>query len=380
MRKPATNVAAACALFALVSACTSGTGTTPASPTAIATTIKEPDVSQDESGPESPISYGLQVPTGATQLGPLIRYRSARLVAAYEPELTAALAQKEAEASAKAAEKEAEAGTDATPTPSPTPSIDTPPSDDTFKLLDESPRPDTTISLMRIDGNPTDVVRRMLAEVNALLPDSDLVLDDLSQYCSAKERRIIACRLAVRGLTAADRDVRITVTVDPGNLTTRTSGPSNLTRPVMTLMIEYVGEPRKGQLNREKNSLDKIPSTSSRDKSDLIWPKMDEDAPATTPLVNGWIAPANSDIILSGSRTPFVMITTPSATESDLIAQQFAVRNTDKGAFTKDVVEDLNEVSTTYTATTDDGSIARATFVLSARGNYTALFYSPPTK
>ena len=107
---------------------------------------------------------------------------------------------------------------------------------------------------------------------------------------------------------------------------------------------------------------------------------MDEDAPATTPLVNGWIAPANSDIILSGSRTPFVMITTPSATESDLIAQQFAVRNTDKGAFTKDVVEDLNEVSTTYTATTDDGSIARATFVLSARGNYTALFYSPPTK
>ena len=82
------------------------------------------------------------------------------------------------------------------------------------------------------------------------------------------------------------------MTVDPGNITTRTSGPSDLTRPVMTLSVEYVGEPRKGQLSRESNSLDGVKGIDSApEKSGLIWPKMDEDAPATSKLLNGWTAP-----------------------------------------------------------------------------------------
>ncbi len=126
---------------------------------------------EHEAGPDSPITYGFKVPKGATQIGPLARFRSAALIAAYKPELDAAIAQREAEDKDKADQAEREG----TPLPSEVPKIDTPPSDDTFKPIEDPPKPDTTISLMRIDGKPTDVVRRMLAQISAAIPASDVV-------------------------------------------------------------------------------------------------------------------------------------------------------------------------------------------------------------
>ena len=362
--------------LSLVAACDGGRSGADPTPTSTQTTTKAPDVTEHESGPESPITYGLQVPRGATQLGPLIRYRSARLIAAFLPELKAAQAQKDAEARDKEAEQASE-GTPPTPT---TPTPDTRPSDDTFKLLEDRPRPDSAISLMRIDGSPSDVVRRMLSQIAALLPDSGVSTDNLADYCSSKERRITSCRLAISGIANGDREIRVVMTVDPGSITTRTSGPSDLTRPVMTVSVEYVGEPRKGQLSRESTSLDGVKGIdSSPDKSGLIWPKMDEDAPATSKLLNGWTAPTSATILLSGYHPEFVVITAKRAVDADVTAEQYVLRNSPNGRITKDVVEDLNEVSTTYTTQTKDGSTARATYVLSARGNYTVLFYDPAT-
>lgn len=362
--------------LSLVAACDGGSAGADPTPTSTQTTTKAPDVTEHESGPESPITYGLQVPRGATQLGPLIRYRSARLVAAFLPELKAAQAQKDAEARDKEAEQASE-GTPPTPT---TPTPDTRPSDDTFKLLEDRPRPDSAISLMRIDGSPSDVVRRMLSQIAALLPDSGVSTDNLADYCSSKERRITSCRLAISGIANGDREIRVVMTVDPGSISTRTSGPSDLTRPVMTVSVEYVGEPRKGQLSRESTSLDGVKGIdSSPDKSGLIWPKMDEDAPATSKLLNGWTAPTSATILLSGYHPEFVVITAKRAVDADVTAEQYVLRNSPNGRITKDVVEDLNEVSTTYTTQTKDGSTARATYVLSARGNYTVLFYDPAT-
>ncbi|WP_157412861.1 hypothetical protein [Aeromicrobium sp. Root236] len=362
-------------LVALTSlaACDGGSGGGP-TPTSTQTTTQPPDVTEHESGPESPITYGLQVPRGATQLGPLIRYRSARLIAAYLPELKAAQAQKDAEARDKAAE-EASEGTPTTPT---TPTPDTRPSDDSFKLLDDPPKPDSTVSLMRIDGDPSDVVRRMLAQIAALLPDSGVSTDDLGNYCTSAQRRITRCRLAIQGIAQEDREIRVVMTVDPGKIATRTSGPSDLTRPVMTLSVEYVGEPRKGQLSRESNSLDGVKGIDSEpEKSGLIWPKMDEDAPATSKLLNGWTAPTTASILLSGYHPSFVVITAKRAVDADVAAEQYVLANSPNGRVSKDVVEDLNEVSTTYTTRTKNGGTARATYVLSARGNYSVLFYDP---
>jgi hypothetical protein len=362
--------------LSLVAACDGGASGADPTPTSTQTTTKAPDVTEHESGPESPITYGLQVPRGATQLGPLIRYRSARLIAAFLPELKAAQAQKDAEARDREAEQASE-GTPPTPT---TPTPDTRPSDDTFKLLEDRPRPDSAISLMRIDGSPSDVVRRMLSQIAALLPDSGVSTDNLGDYCSSKERRITSCRLAISGIANGDREIRVVMTVDPGSISTRTSGPSDLTRPVMTVSVEYVGEPRKGQLSRESTSLDGVKGIdSSPDRSGLIWPKMDEDAPATSKLLNGWTAPTSATILLSGYHPEFVVITAKRAVDADVTAEQYVLRNSPNGRITKDVVEDLNEVSTTYTTQTKDGGTARATYVLSARGNYTVLFYEPAT-
>src|SRR4051794_10488610 len=97
MTKRTTATVLACAVLAVLTGCTSSKGATIDDPTATATTVKPADVSEHESGPESPITYGFEVPRGATQLGPLVRFRSARLIAAYQPELDAAIAQKAAE-------------------------------------------------------------------------------------------------------------------------------------------------------------------------------------------------------------------------------------------------------------------------------------------
>jgi hypothetical protein len=370
-------LAAAVALVATLAACDGGGATDDPAPTATAAvpTTEQPNLSEHESGPESPIAYGLFVPEGATQLGPLFRYRSSRLIAAYRPELQAAQAQRDAEEADRLAEDLAEG----TPSPSPTPTPTTRPSDDSFDLLEDPPRPDTSISLMRIDGDPSDVVRRMMAQMDAAVPDANLVLDDLSQYCTSEERRITHCQVVVRGMTEGDREIRVTMQVDPGQLATRTAAPASLTRPVMQVTAEFVGDARTGQLGRDTGSLDDIPDVQSEDeRSGLIWPKMDLDADLSTPLVNGWIAPPAATLLLSGFSPQFVAMTTQKAVDADQVAEQFVAAAAPGKTVTKDVAEDLNSVSTMYAVRTKDGSIARAVNILSARGNYTALFFTPP--
>ena len=378
MSKSATLAAMTCAVLVLVGGCQSDPSDTQATPVSSTKTTQPADVSDHEAGPDSPITYGFKVPKGATQLGPLERFRSAKLIAAYQPELDAAIAQREAEDKDKADQAEREG----TPLPSKVPPIDTPPSDDTFKPIEDPPKPDSTISMMRIDGKPTDVVRRMLAQIKAALPSAGVVTNDLSKYCTAVDRRITGCRLDVRGLTTDERDIHVTMTVDPGNVKTRTSPPAAQERPVMTLSIEYVGNPRTGQLTRESNEIKNVEDIKSGgDISGLIFPRMDEDAPSDAPLVRKWVAPRAATIILSGFNPGFVMLTTERATDGDQIAQQFVIDAGVKGVFTKDVSEDLNEVSTTYSAIAADGATVRATNVLTARGSYTMLFsYPAPAK
>ena len=329
------------------------------------------DVAEHESGPQSPLSFGLEVPDGATQLGPLVRYRSAALIQAFQPELDAALAEREA-AEERAREEAEEAGEEP-PTPAPTP--ETRPSEDTFAALERPPKPDVTISLMRVDGDPTTVLRRMLAQVDTVLPDADLVTDDIGEYCESTERRITGCEVVARGMTVDDRDLRITVTVDPGDLATRTAYVASALRPVMTLKVQYVGDPRSGQLEPRPESVDVPRDVEGEDTSGLIWPSMDVEAAEDTELVEGWTTPDEATVLLSGARPRFVSLATDRVRQADEIAEDVA---TSVGEPTKDVVEDLNEISTTYTARSEDGTVVRSIFVLSARGNYVMLLSTPP--
>ncbi len=372
MRRRAAASAAAGLLLAITAGCSQPAGTSPGP----ASTPDRPvptDVSEHESGPESPIAYGLQVPRGATQVGPLVRFRSERLIEAYRPELDAAQAQRDAEQQRRRDEAEA----NGTPLPPPTPTPTTQPSDDTFRLLDAPPKPDTTISLMRIDGSPTQVVRRMAAQIDHVLPDAGIIRSDLSTYCDDRDRRITQCRIEAEGRAHNQRDLKITLVVDPGDLKTRTAPPAANRNPVMMLTVEYVGDPRLGQVDRRGDGDVDVPrEVTQTDTSGLIWPRMDEDAPLTSPLLNDWSAPLGSTLLLSGYSPDFVAMATTKALDADRIASSFAESVADEPE--KDVVEDLNEITTTYMATRRNGEMAMASYVLSARGYYAMLFYTPP--
>jgi hypothetical protein len=313
------------------------------------------------------------VPRGAAQVGPLVRYRSKRLIKAYRPELDAAQAQRDAEQQRRRTDAEA----NGTPLPPPTPTPTTEPSDDTFNLLDNPPKPDTTIALMRVDGSPTQVVRRMVAQIDTVLPKAGIIRSDISTYCDEQNRRISGCHLMAEGKTANDRDLKITLDVDPGNLKTRTAPPSTNRNPVMELKVEYVGDPRNGQLDRQGDGNVDVPrDVKARDTSGLIWPRMDEAASPTTPLLNDWSAPLGSTLLLSGFDPDFAAVATTKALDADHIASSFAESVADEPA--KDVVEDLNEITTTYIAKGKNGEVALASYVLSARGYYAILLYTPP--
>ena len=375
MRRRAAVAMSACLLIAVTAGCDQTAGSLSPDPSRTSDLPSPADLSEHESGPESPIAYGLQVPRGAAQVGPLVRYRSKKLIKAYEPELDAAQAKRDAEQQRRRTEAEA----NGTPLPPPTPTPTTEPSDDTFDLLDTPPKPDITIAVMRIDGSPTQVVRRMVAQIDAVLPEAEIKSSDITTYCDAENRRITGCHVDARGTTTNDRDLRIRLDVDPGDVKTRTSPPSTNENPVMVLKVAYVGDPRDGQENRQGDgNLDVPRDVKTPDTSGLIWPKMDEDAASTTPLLNDWTAPLGSTLLLSGYDPDFAATATTKALDADHIASTFADSVADEP--TKDVVEDLNEITTTYIARGKNGEVALASYVLSARGYYAMLFYTPPTR
>ena len=364
-------------LVTLVAGC-SPRATTP-KPTQTTTSSPEPaeasdsaDATADESGPDSPIAYGFRVPRGASQVGPLVRYRSARLIAAYEVELATAHARKDADEQRRCDDRKSrgEPCTVSEPTPSAAPTSDT------YRLLSNPPKPDVTVSLMRITGSPTAVVRAMLAQIDVILPKAGIIRSDISQYCASKARRITSCYVRVTGSTPNGRKLTVTLRVDPGKLESRTSAPASNRKPVMYLRVAYVGDPRAGQVNRRHDSDVNVPvGVRRRDTSNLIWPGMDLDASASSRLLNGWRRPLGAEILLSAYTPAFVVVSTTKALDASSIAERFATSIQQEPKV--DVVEDLNEITTTYTAVGPNGDRGIASYVLSARGYYAVLFWIP---
>ena len=349
---------------------TSATSPDPSDATDTTDTTDTTDATEHESGPDSPIAYGFRVPRGASQVGPLVRYRSDRLLSAYQTELAAAQARRDADRQRRRDEAEARG----TPIPAPTPTPSSAPTADTFRLLSDPPKPDVTVSLMRISGSPTTVVRAMLAQIDVILPKAGIARSDISRYCRAQARRVISCFVRVTGTTPNGRKLTVTMRVDPGDLETRTSAPATNRKPVMYLRVAYVGDPRAGQANRRHDSDVDVPiGVRRRDTSGLIWPGMDLDARPTSRLLNGWRRPSDAEILLSAYKPAFVVVSTTKALDASSIAEKFARSIQEEPRV--DVVEDLNEITTTYTAVGPQGERGLASYVLSARGYYAVLFW-----
>ena len=212
-----------------------------------------------------------------------------------------------------------------------------------------------------------------------MIPNAGIKTRDLPTYCTSVDNRVTGCHLMATGMTETDRNLRITMTADPGDLKDRTAPPGSNMKPVMTLEVEYIGDPIAGQIpNKNDANVKLLGQNSAARPSSLIWPKMDLDAPPSIALLDGkWRAPIDTTILLSGFTPHFAAVSTEKGRQADLISEEFVRSVSDKGKFTVDVVDDLNEVSTTYTAIRKDGKRAFASYVLSARGNYAMMFYLP---
>ncbi|CAN5174556.1 hypothetical protein BH09ACT10_BH09ACT10_21690 [soil metagenome] len=378
--------ASACiAALAILSACTSSDNSSTTNPTASAQTTAPADVEKHESGPESPIGYDLQVPSGATQLGPLVRSRTAGLIAEFQPDLDAIMAQREAALNEKRQEAIANGETVAPPT---TPPTDSPkPKDDTFKLLDDPPKPDLTVSLMRIDGDPSKVTSNMIGQIASTLPDAGIDKEAWANYCTVRDDRVTRCAVDVTGLSKKGRQLRITMSVNPGNIKTRTSPPGAQLKPIMTVSVNDLTDP-KADDDEQTPSATVTPTTpapttaaTSVAPETLIWPRMDVDASLTEPLLDGvWVPPTGATLLLSGNSPSFVALVSDDGAIAEAIGRTWVETHSDKDDPTVDTVDELNEISTTYTAqSSKKGLVATATYVQSGRGNYVILNYTPPT-
>lgn len=363
-------VAATAAVLVMAAGCGSKDTSSPTPPSTTTATTSAANISSHESVPQSPIAFGVNVPRGAVQLGPLVRQRSQRLISAYVPDLKAAVAEQQAKL-----EQQESSGTP-TPTPSTTTANDKP-AKDTFDLLDKPPKPDVFTSYMRITGNPTTVLRRMLAELSALLPDAKISTDDLAPYCSSHAQRVTGCTLNTAGTTPGGQTVRVGLTVDPGDVTTRTGFAASQGDPVMTLTLAYTGDPQTGQQKGFTTKLGDVPAVTGAEKSGLIWPKMDVESPATEALIGSWKAPVNCTLLLTASRPQFAMLYTMKSSDGADAATNYFHTVAPGVHPSKDVISDLNEVITVQRGTRKDGAQVEAIQVIAARGTYVVVSIVP---
>lgn len=375
MKSRVVTAALACLLTPWIAACQQDTSDAQG-PTPEPATTGEAAIEEHESGPETPLGFGLQVPEGATQLGPLVRYRTDRLIAAYRPELDAALTRRGVNDAVRAAEANPEGVAEPV---RPEVVTSSRPARDSFRLLDEPPTPDVTTAVMRVDGDPTDVVTSMARQIDELLPEAGLEPADLTTYCTVADERITSCLLTAAGTAESGEELAVTLSVDPGDVASRTAPPSAMTNPVMRISVELTGDPRVEPEPLPEDGDGDVPDdqTDTEPGPRVVWPAMDLDAPQDTPLLNGWVKPADATLLLSSFTPSFVALHLERGRDADVVARDFAASLGPEAVVSKDVAEQLNEVDTTYTATLPSGEQAVATWIATARGHYVLLSWTP---
>lgn len=339
-----------------------------------------PASSVHESGTDSPLGFGFTVPAGATQIGPLMRFRSEELVAAYADELETALARQAADEAERSLNQAAEEAESESPAPSPTPHNE--PRRDTYYLLDERPRPDTVTSFLRVEANPTEVFVALLTQIRQILPDSEVDPSAWTEYCRTEQNRIQRCSVLAEGTASNGHELLVRLVINPGDIASRTAAPGADRHPVAMLTVAAVGDPRQAQVETGRFERTELPEGAEPDlgeDEELIWPQMDVDQPLDEPLLDGsWLLPADTTLLLAGIGPRFAVVYADDGAALEDAGAAWVESHSDAGRVHRDVVEDLNEYATTYTArSAAPGLVARATFIQSGRGNYLVLTYTP---
>ncbi|MFY0407357.1 hypothetical protein [Solicola sp. PLA-1-18] len=377
LRRRAGALALTLALAGGLAACTDAGDGTP-SPSEPSSESTEGAVAQHETSTESPLGYGLSVPDGATQLGPLVRKRSPRVIEAFQGQLEEARQERAAEEARKRLES-GEPSESATPSPSPSPSRDS------FIELEDPPPADITTALLRVDGDPAEVLQELLAQLASVLPDNGIDPKNWSSYCRAENEVYTGCSLTQEGVTDDDQQLSVVISVDPGQVATGTAPPGAQNRPVMTVTLQNTADPTQIESDDPSPSVSPspvpTPTPAPAVEGAFVEPTTTAPSTAGSPLLNDqWTVRDDTTLLLSGYVPGFAIMVADRDINADAIARSYVLPFSDSGAPTQDIVEDRNEISTTYTAqTTTRGLQVSATYIQSGRGNYVALFYSPPS-
>lgn len=414
-------------LIAGLASCSSGSDQDPTVDASKNVAVDPGDLERHESAPGTPISYGIDVPDGAVQLGPLIRQRRLEVEDVIEDGDRADASGDEAD------EPDPETHDPEEPTP-----------------------PDFTTSLLRVDGDPSEVMQSILEEIEDALPDSDVDPDKWADYCTVSKGVYTGCELTASGKTEDDEHITVELSVDPGRPKTKVAPAGSLLRPVMALTIELHRPPADqgdengdegdgdgdgdkdgdGKAGRDhpkgdehasappaKNSAqnaghhlgrhpgahdaradrsdkrdDRKADRPGRDdrnadnapeddktqpgKADAKWPTMKRERPAKpgdSILTPKWELRRNTEVILSTASPRVAMLAIKDGADADAIARRYVRAFADEATTPKiDEVEDRNERSITYTPRNDGtGPAVAVTAVATGRGNYIELLFQP---
>ena len=331
-----------------------------------------------ESAVDSPLEFGFTVPSGASQIGPLLRFRSRALLEEFQPDLAQAQLVDDtelAETSLENALARSEPVSEAADKPYVEPLADS------FGLLETPPTPDVMYAFMRVDGDATTVFQNMLTQIRGILPRTEVHPNLWSDYCDVEETVIQSCSVRTQGMASNGHELNVQLKMFPGDIADQVGPTGAKLRPVMTLRVAYAGEPRAEQVKSGSFEITELPPGPSPKPQTISWPIIKTETPATEPLLDGqFIAPKDTTVLLSGSFPNFVVLLSNDAKSLANIAAEWVSGYSDAGEVENDVIENLNEFSTIYLANSSKpGLVARASLVQSARGNYLVMSYLPAT-
>lgn len=422
-------------LVAGLVACSPGSAPDPAVDASKNVAVDPEEVIRHEAAPGTPISYGIEVPDGASQVGPLIRQRRVEVQQVIDDDSGRA----EPEDTQTDEELDPETHDPAEPAPA-----------------------DYTTALLRVDDDPDEVMYNMLDEIQDALPDSGIDPDKWAEYCTVTNGFYTGCELEVSGKTEENEHISIELTVDPGQPKTKIAPAGSLLRPVMALTIELHPppseddededgddggptdepspghEPRddrdkpgdkgddgtrdrrpgpangpRGETNRvapvddptgdrrddkrrprddakrppegdgdgeSRPEDDETPEDKDSGNVEPRWPNMERERPAEPGnwiLTPAWELRRNTEVILSTSTPKMAMLAVNNGADADAIARRYIRAFADEATTPKiDEVEDRNERSITYTPRNDGtGPSVAVTAVATGRGNYIELLF-----
>ncbi|HYJ69288.1 MAG TPA: hypothetical protein VEX15_16685 [Nocardioidaceae bacterium] len=216
------------------------------------------------------------------------------------------------------------------------------------------------ISLLQIDGDPDQVLRDLLTELDRLLPDVDVDVSQARRRCwlDDTDAWIRQCRLLVTGHTADGRPLQVDITATPTADVDGEPLPGASGLPSARILV------RTGPIREVGTNLDR-PSGypySARDQDAAQWP-ISPDAHTSVPTnvdelpgTEDWpVQPGGSPIGVVYSNPRYIVVAVDEGDSIDEVATSYATSVPNRGLSTQVVATVGDRTTTSYQIDAIDG-------------------------